>query len=1149
MSRTIPHSIRFLLFGILLLTAVTVKAQTTAEPPNGSGTEADPYQISSLENLAWLCTTSDAWDKYFLQTADIDASGTQFWDDSDNNGDGQPYNDLNDGNDSGNNEGFRPIGNQTTFFTGNYSGNGLRILNLNIRRINTANVGFIGYIRNVNSKISGLSMLGAYVEGGGDTGLMVGKAISTVIENCHANGTVNGSTFVGGLVGYTYSAQVKNCWAQVKATGTGYNVGGLIGSNSSTSVSNCYTTGDVKGGYNVGGLVGFNDNGSIAKSYSIGKVTGTSPLGGFIGRENNGSVSNSFWDTQTSGQQNSAGGTAKNTTEMKIESTYVNWDFGTVWKLDGINNDGYPYLRSQNFNAQVQTRAVSAKAATSVTANGSLANSGIPAADIRGFVWAVTENPTVSDNLVAADGPITLGDFSTVLTGLEEDTVYYVRAFAGNEQGDLVYGEQVSFSTDVTPPVPELIGLPDFINGPFTLNLVFDEPVTRLVPNPIEIASAAEGRGTAILGETLTETEGLNYHIEVTPTVEGELVFFNEASGMAEDLAGNLSLPLQQVSVIYDAHTESAIVHSPMANTATNGSIVLDFTLPEDALEGSVVLFLKESEVENFIILEFTDDIAAKGDYRLVLDPAELDADPRITAQGDNSLKNGTVYDLFLGYSDTRFNAPAVTEVSHILYDRTAPILESVTLGSDNIKSSAHARAGNEVYVDLTANENIENIIVQMNAVVRTPVNIEGNVWRATLPIDENSIGGDLFFEIYVADAAGNGTFIEKTTDQSSVLVDTQVPALHIKNPPTSVKDKFTLQLVFDEPVRDLVPDPIKVNTDTEGNPMARLGTLVEVVEGLVYTVEVIPLIPGELRFFNENSGLASDTAGNLCTPLEAISVSYDISDLDGDGVSDTIDQCPDSPEGASVNASGCEAVNIANDNYKVEVIGASCIASDNGSIRVSATNMSYGYGVAITGQPEFILDASNSYSRDFNDLPVGLYDVCFSVLGKEGSEQCFEARVTEPLPLQAFSTFDKTDNTLNLSLSGSETFNITLNGKTVEHTGKQVSIPLKAGYNSIKVDTGLDCQGIFEKEVFVTEKVLYHPNPTEGPVTLYVPGTDAEVRLAISDLQGTSIKSVDYELGGSREITVDLGNLANGTYIIYLEGKTVRQTFKIIKR
>jgi len=78
--------------------------------PSGSGTSGDPYLITGLDDLSWLTRHSSKWDKYYRQTANIDATETQYWDDADDDSDGDKYNDIYDGTSTGNNEGFSPIG-------------------------------------------------------------------------------------------------------------------------------------------------------------------------------------------------------------------------------------------------------------------------------------------------------------------------------------------------------------------------------------------------------------------------------------------------------------------------------------------------------------------------------------------------------------------------------------------------------------------------------------------------------------------------------------------------------------------------------------------------------------------------------------------------------------------------------------------------------------------------------------------------------------------------------------------------------------------------------------------------------------------------------------------------------------------------------
>jgi len=123
---------------------------------------------------------------------------------------------------------------------------------------------------------------------------------------------------------------------------------GLAAWNQGTII-NCYATGSVGGICSAGGLVADN-NSTIANCYAIGKVSGNSKrkswVGGLIARLNGpDEVLSSYWDTQTSGQTTSAGGTGKTTAEMKAAKTFLDggWDFNDVWDI--VEHQSYPFLR------------------------------------------------------------------------------------------------------------------------------------------------------------------------------------------------------------------------------------------------------------------------------------------------------------------------------------------------------------------------------------------------------------------------------------------------------------------------------------------------------------------------------------------------------------------------------------------------------------------------------------------------------------------------------------------------------------------------------------------------------------------------------------------------------------------------------------
>jgi len=182
-------------------------------------------------------------------------------------------------------------------------------------------------------------------------GLVGGNKFDGTVKKSYSTGNVSGDTYVGGLVG-----QNDNTVEESKFTGSvsgNSRVGGLVGYNEGAAVSNSYSTGSVAGGSRVGGLVGYNEQSSVENCYSTGKVTGLLQLGGLVGVRNNAVAINSFWDTETSAQDTSDGGTGKNTTEMKSIGTFSAWEITAVppgqtdpvkpWNI--VNGVTYPFLR------------------------------------------------------------------------------------------------------------------------------------------------------------------------------------------------------------------------------------------------------------------------------------------------------------------------------------------------------------------------------------------------------------------------------------------------------------------------------------------------------------------------------------------------------------------------------------------------------------------------------------------------------------------------------------------------------------------------------------------------------------------------------------------------------------------------------------
>jgi hypothetical protein len=298
----------------------------------GSGEPNDPYLVYTPEHLNTIGTEPNDWDKHFRLMTHVDLgayTGTE----------------------------FNPIGTDWgSYFTGVFDGNGYTIANL---QCIDRGRGLFTTVSDPNAKIMNLGLINPHVDAGEWTsrvGPLVGSFVEGTLMNCYTKGGfITGESAVGGLVGYN-GGTITNCFATcaVAAMGRGPycgTVGGLVASNGGT-VSNSYSGSTVAGSSPNGGLIGVN-NGAIMNCHAFGLVVDTYIYGaaGLVGRDN-GAVTGCFWDTQTSEQAESTGGTGLTTAEMQKAATFLDagWDFidetenGTddIWWID--EGQDYPRL-------------------------------------------------------------------------------------------------------------------------------------------------------------------------------------------------------------------------------------------------------------------------------------------------------------------------------------------------------------------------------------------------------------------------------------------------------------------------------------------------------------------------------------------------------------------------------------------------------------------------------------------------------------------------------------------------------------------------------------------------------------------------------------------------------------------------------------
>ena len=318
----------------------TINKNSSVDPEFSSlGTESNPWQISSVDDLQAINDDPEMWDDYFVLTNDISAGATRRWNMGDHDNDSSTPDEY---------MGFVPLGyNGSTMqqFSGHIDGNGYEITDLYINRAGSNSVGMIGYLSSGSVENIGFrnNQSGDAVVGMNNVGIVVGTALNSTIDSCFVTGDVSGANNVGGLVGnLSGSTVVSNSYSTGDISGLANNIGGLVGLVASgAKVEKSYATGNVSGASSLGGLVGSNV-GYVVASYAVGKVTSGSQKGGLVGN-NSGAVSGSAWNSSSSngmsdGVGNNTGSFLSSTgvADNNFNSVYSGWS-DSIWRNTTMN--------------------------------------------------------------------------------------------------------------------------------------------------------------------------------------------------------------------------------------------------------------------------------------------------------------------------------------------------------------------------------------------------------------------------------------------------------------------------------------------------------------------------------------------------------------------------------------------------------------------------------------------------------------------------------------------------------------------------------------------------------------------------------------------------------------------------------------------
>ena len=328
------------LFGVIMLMLLTalcaVGASATAPTvwdgtvatafAGGTGTESDPYQIATAEQLAYLAQSVNSGEPYegiyFTLTSDIALNDTtgEYW--------------------TAFARQWTPIGTYDNPFKGNLDGAGHTVTGLYIN-VNKQQVGLFGVTQNASFKNIGL--IKADITGGRLVGALVGLGYANMADeaayvsflHCYLKDSkVNGNEhLIGGLVGcvsngdgdgdYVDTIVFSDCYLSNSiVNAASYAVGGILGgrgtygatitfvncSSQSSRIScndsycggivgdsfdflgersfiiNCYNyCSTITSSFSAGGIAGYSSGTIVTNCYNTGTVSGNLRVGGIVG--------------------------------------------------------------------------------------------------------------------------------------------------------------------------------------------------------------------------------------------------------------------------------------------------------------------------------------------------------------------------------------------------------------------------------------------------------------------------------------------------------------------------------------------------------------------------------------------------------------------------------------------------------------------------------------------------------------------------------------------------------------------------------------------------------------------------------------------------------------------------------------------------
>ena len=331
--------------------------------------------------------------------------------------------------------------------------------------------------------------------------------------------------------------------------------------------------------------------------------------------------------------------------------------------------------------------------------------------------------------------------------------------------------------------------------------------------------------------------------------------------------------------------------------------------------------------------------------------------------------------------------------------------------------------------------------------------------------------------------------------------------------------------------------------------------------DGVINSLDLCPNTP---------SGETVDTNGCSSSQL----------DDDNDGILNNIDHCPNTPVGESVNSSGCPNSLLDSDNDGVSDSLDDCpnspegeTVNDNGcSINTFPSNQFKitSVGTSCIGSNNGSILIESITSEDFvatitgpnntitlpfteilvmEDLDLGEYNLCISSIEFPSYQTCSKIIITEPLPLSVQLDFNSLTNSVTLKMNGAKEYTIEINGKSMEVKNQLISIPLYDEVNNVSVSTTQSCQGKFEETIILENSFLIYPNPVGESLTIDLKSLTSDTVEIAIFTEAGLLIHSETYLVKHYKIEINTSAFSSGIYFLRMKNNKVNKSFKLIKQ